>query len=298
MPRRACCYEPALAYHADTLVHCTARARDQSLQRIDGQREGQAGGDATARSDKKGRSGATTASGIRAMETAQEASACMRRTRQVDRWPRYRHKRQSRLFMLLRRNVSVCAPSLRGLYFYRVSSPPATSEGSMRPLAGDPGGARGVSGDATPDANGELRATGVGEMSGVADAGAVPPAGEIQDDTGATPVVVFGPAPAGDGGDGLNGHVSATGTDTGPETGPGDGAAPGLAEADTPSRPDGTDPAASTDPADGTDPAASTDPADGTDPAASTDPADGTDPADRAADTAEASPVPADTAPQ
>jgi len=159
-------------------------------------------------------------------------------------------------------------------------------------------------------------------MSGVADAGAVPPAGEIQDDTGATPVVVFGPAPAGDGGDGLNGHVSATGTDTGPETGPGDGAAPGLAEADTPSRPDaggiaastdpadgvdpadrvdpadGTDPAASTDPADGTDPAASTDPADGTDPAASTDPADGTDPADRAADTAEASPVPADTAPQ
>jgi len=92
--------------------------------------------------------------------------------------------------MLFRRNVSVCVQSLEGLYFYRVPSPPATSDGSMRPLTGNPGVPRGVSRDATPDADGELRTTGVGVMSGVADAEAGTPADDLQDDTEPISVVV------------------------------------------------------------------------------------------------------------
>src|SRR5580700_9061784 len=105
------------------------------------------------------------------------------------------HMRQTRLFMLFRRNVSVCSRSSEALYFYRVPSPPAASDGSMGPLAGNLGTPRGVSEDAIPDADGELCATGVGVMSGVADAGTGPPAGEVQGDTEPIAVIIE-PAPA------------------------------------------------------------------------------------------------------
>jgi beta-galactosidase len=94
--------------------------------------------------------------------------------------------------------MSVCRRSPRGLYFYRVPFPPATSDGSMRALAGNPGVPRDVSGDATPDAEGELRTTGVGVMSGVADGDAGLAAGEVHDDTKPVPVVIIEPAPAPD----------------------------------------------------------------------------------------------------
>ena len=79
--------------------------------------------------------------------------------------------------MLFRRNVSVCVQSLEGLYFYSVPSPPATNDGRARPSATEPGTRPGGGEDATQDADGELCATGVGVMSGVADADAGLPAG-------------------------------------------------------------------------------------------------------------------------
>jgi beta-galactosidase len=100
--------------------------------------------------------------------------------------------------MLFMRNVSVCTRSLQGLYFYRVPSPPATSDGSMRPLAGNSGAPSDVGGGAIPDADGELRTTGVGVMSGAADADAGSPAGEVHDDTEPIPPAVIEPAPAAD----------------------------------------------------------------------------------------------------
>jgi hypothetical protein len=62
--------------------------------------------------------------------------------------------RQTRLFMLFRRNVSVCTQSLEGLYFYRVHSPPASHDGSAGPTVMDPGMRRGGGEDVTPDADG------------------------------------------------------------------------------------------------------------------------------------------------
>src|SRR5271163_1031902 len=41
------------------------------------------------------------------------------------------HMRQTRLFMLFRRNSSVCTQSLEGLYFYRVHSPPPFMTGAQ-----------------------------------------------------------------------------------------------------------------------------------------------------------------------
>ena len=131
--------------------------------------------------------------------------------------------------------MSVCAWSLRGLYFYRVPSQPDTSDGSMRPLAGNSGAPRSVSRDAIPDADGEHRTTGVGLMSGVADAG--PPAGELHDDTEPATVVVMEPGPAADGTD-LGARPGVTGADAAPAAPAADpgGIAPqtaGTAEAET-----------------------------------------------------------------
>ncbi len=131
--------------------------------------------------------------------------------------------------MLFRRNKSVCTPSLRGLYFYRVPSPPDTSDGNRRPLAGNLDAPRDVSGDAISDADGELRTTGVGLMSGVGDADAGLPAGEVHDDTEPFPVVVMEPAPAVDDAD-LSAPSVATWADAAPAADPGD-EAPGTPEA-------------------------------------------------------------------
>jgi beta-galactosidase len=149
--------------------------------------------------------------------------------------------------MLFRRNVPVCTRSLWGLYFYRVPSPPATSDGSVGALAGNPAVPRDVSGDATPDADGDLSTTGVGVMSGVTDEDAGLTAGGVDDDTVPLPVIVIEPSSAADNTDlsarsGAAGAASAapeheaTGTaEAGPgtaEAGPGTAeAGPGTAEA-------------------------------------------------------------------
>src|ERR1700727_1060168 len=77
--------------------------------------------------------------------------------------------------MLFRSNLSVCPLSLSGLYFYAVPSPPAANDGGGRRVAEEQG-THGTGGeDVTPDADGELCATGVGVMAGVAEADAGPP---------------------------------------------------------------------------------------------------------------------------
>ena len=88
--------------------------------------------------------------------------------------------------MLFRRNVSVYVQSLEGLYFYRVSSRPATHDGRASPLAGEQGTRPDGGEDVTPDADGELRTTGAGVKPGVADPDAWPSPGEVQG--GAEPV--------------------------------------------------------------------------------------------------------------
>src|ERR1700733_9140528 len=87
--------------------------------------------------------------------------------------------------MLFRSNLSVCPLSLWGLYFYAVPSPPATNDG----LAEEGGTHRTGGEDVTPGADGELGATGVGVMAGVADADAGPPADGVPDDTEPVAVV-------------------------------------------------------------------------------------------------------------
>ena len=124
--------------------------------------------------------------------------------------------------MLFRRNVSVCARSLRGLYFYRVPSRPDTSDGSMRPLAGNQGVPGDVGRDATPDADGELRTTGVGVMSGVADADAGSPVSAAGDNAEPGPAAVAGPAAA-SGEAGPDALASAATAEVIPDTDPADG---------------------------------------------------------------------------
>src|SRR5215472_2099294 len=156
----------------------------------------------------------TARTAIRAAQAAQDASAQnVANEIRGTAGPRYRHRRQSSRFMLFRRNVSVCVQSLEGLYFYRVPSPPATSDGSMRPLTGNPGVPRGVSRDATPDADGELRTTGVGVMSGVADAEAGTPADDLQDDT--EPISVVASEPAATAADDTDSHALSAATEVG-----------------------------------------------------------------------------------
>src|SRR3974377_437737 len=101
------------------------------------------------------------------------------------------HRRWARLLKLLRRSVSACVLSPEGLYFDRVPSPPATNDGSARPLAEKPGTHQGSGEDVTPDDDGEHRATGVNVTSGVTGAG--PPVGEALDDTEPIPIVVIEP---------------------------------------------------------------------------------------------------------
>jgi beta-galactosidase len=91
--------------------------------------------------------------------------------------------------------MSVCRQSLEGLYFYTVPSPLATNDGSTRPVVDDQGPRRGGGEDDTSEADGERCATGVGTMSGVADADAGVPAGDVQDDAEAIRVAVSEPAP-------------------------------------------------------------------------------------------------------
>jgi hypothetical protein len=144
-----------------------------------------------------------------------------------------RHIRQSRLFMLFRRNVSVCAQCLGGLYFYSVPSLPATNDGSVRPLAEEPGTRRDDE-DVTRDRNGELCATGIGLMSGVADADAGLVDDEIQQNNGPIPVAVSGPAPAADGNSGQASAIPAA--PDGPAT---PAASDGVAAPDAPDASDG-----------------------------------------------------------